>query len=637
MNWKAFTTFTAKDEISGAVEKAQKNTEKSSKRMGEDIEKTGRKVDGLASKWGDIAKGVAVGTLIAAGVTKGISALKNLTASVGEFAARCDTVRVSAMKIGVSTEGFQRLAYAAETNNVSVDKLSSGFNLLNKQLGEMQRGQGSLYKYLGDNNKALLGQVQSAKSNSEVFGILADAISQETDIAKRAALGTAAFGKSWSELYPLLAQGAEGIKKAGDAIPSLISDRQIAAANLWNNSIGEIKRNIQGFGDVIRNAVIQYVGPYVLALKEWITANREIIKARIHEYVQKAVNVFKKAVSVIAEVIKKVQSVVKFFQEWGRLILVIGGSVAVFWGFVSAIVAIKNAITVAKAAMTAFNAVVAANPIAIVVLVIAAAVAGFMLLANKVGGVVNALIVVGQTMMKWILTPFNLWLDLIKFLLPMGAWIGIVFAESFKAAGQTIMKCMLTPINLVISGIHGLVSAVGHIPGANWAKDAARGIKTFQDSMNEMLTGSTSTLLSDGPAFLLDPARNAANGMADKVAAAESWAMSGVSGLQGFQDTMNRTLTGSESRLTTDPAGFLFDPYDRHRAAYLNEHPEAATGGDDSALERKFEETIAAIEKGFSKPVPVDVNVTAPEGGPAGLRWSQCGIEDFYETQRLGI
>jgi len=73
-------------------------------------------------------------------------------------------------------------------------------------LGQFQLGSGSLYKHLKENDKALYDQVRAAKTNTEVFGMLANAISRETDIGKRVALGNAALGKSWAELYPLLAQ-----------------------------------------------------------------------------------------------------------------------------------------------------------------------------------------------------------------------------------------------------------------------------------------------------------------------------------------------------------------------------------------------------------------------------------------------
>jgi len=461
MDWKAFTIFSGRDEISKAVLAAQRNTEKSSKGMGSAVEGAGRKVDRLGEQFaslGNIAGGVAIGNLISSGVQKGIAALKNLVMSVNEYAVRADAAGKTSQKLGLSAESFQKLSYAAELSCVSNEKLTSSFNILNKNLGQFQLSQGNLFKYLEENNGALYNQVKAARSNEEAFYTIADAISKETDIAKRATLGNAAFGKSWADLVPMINGGSDAIKAAGEQIPNMISSRDIAAATLWNDTWLEIKRNIQGFGDVIRNAVIQYVGPYVLMLRDWINENRELIKQKIAEYVQKAVIVFRKAVGIIQELIKKVQDIVKFFQDWGAVILVIGGAVGTLFAICNAIIAIKNAITMVKTAFAILNAVMAANPVAIIILVIAAAIAGFMLLVKKVGG----------------------------------------FREALEVVGQTIMKALLTPFNLVLDAVQGLMWALGKIPGLDWAKDASDSIAAFQDKINMTLTGGTATLLEGG-------------------------------------------------------------------------------------------------------------------------------------------
>jgi len=575
LDWKALVSFGGRDEISGAVDKARKTTEKAGKGMGDSLSDTGRKADDLKSKIGgiaDIAKGVAIGNLITKGITAAISGMKNLITSVNEFASRADAAGKEASKIGLSAEGFQKLAYAASQSNVPTEKLSSAFNVLNKNLGQFQLGSGNLYKYLSENNKGLYDQVKAAKSNTEVFNVLADAVANETDIAKRSALGNAALGKSWAELYPLLAQGAEGIKAAGEAIPDLITNRQVAMATAWNSTWTEIKRSIQGFCDIIRSAVVQYVGPYVLAIKDLIASSRELIKQKIEAAVQKAVIVFKKAVGIIQELIKHVSKAIDFFKEWGPIILTVGATVGVLWGIVSATIAIKNAITMVKSAFAILNAVMSANPIAIIIIGVAALIAGFVVLMDKVGGFKNALVV----------------------------------------AGQTIMKVLLTPINLVIDAVGGLLSAIGKIPGMNWAKTGADSIQSFQDKMNTLLTGGTSTIYGGA--------------IAGAVAGFEKEGIAGA--IKGGAGGVASVVTES---------------YDTHRAAYLEAHPDEAPGmkpaadnADDNweKMISKFDEMIKA--QGATTGAVLDLQDSGPNS-PANLRWNKMGAEDFFETQRQGL
>ena len=565
LDWKAFVSFGGKDQISKAVGTAAKNTEKSAGKMGDAVAGAGKKVDGLKSKFSDlgtIAGGVAIGNLISSGVQKAAAAMKNLVMSVDEFAVRADNIRVSAMKVGLSSEGFQRLTYAANTSNVATEKLAAGFNALNKNLGS-----GALVKHLDGTNKALLDQVKSAETNEQAFMTIADAISKETDIAKRAALGNAAFGKSWAELYPMLVRGAEGIQKAADAIPNLISEDQIAAAQLWNSTIGEIKRNLQAFGDVMRNAVINTVGPYLLQLQNWIVINREMINQKIAEAVQKAVVIFKRMVSIIQDLIKKLQAVIKFFKDWGPIILAVGGTIGVLFGIVKAVIAIKNAVMVAKAAFAILNAVMAVNPVMLIVMAVAAAIAGFVLLTKKVGS----------------------------------------FKAALEVVAQTIMKYLLAPLNLVLDAVQGLMLALGHVPGMGWAKTAGDEIGGFQDKINTALTGSTGTF--------------AEGGVRGAVAGYESGGVAGA--IKGYAGGVY---------------GVVAESYGAHRAAYLEEHPEAA--GIEAGEEAKWEEALALLKEQNklteANTGAINDLADASPNSPKKLRWAAMGVEDFFSTMRAG-
>jgi hypothetical protein len=329
----------------------------------------------------------------------------------------------------------------------------------------------------------------------------------------------------------------------------------------------------------------------------------------------------------------------------------------------------------------------------------------------------------GQTFMKIVLTPINLIIDAIAFLMPLGAKTGAILSESFKAAGQTIMKVLLTPINLVIEGIKGVLNIASKIPGVGGKmKGALDAVESFQDRMNTALTGSETVLVKEvvrgaaagykeggmagavkggaqgAAATLSEPAKAASAGMADKVAAAEASSMSKVSGLQdfqnkmnvtltgsestltnsgvgflvdpvknaiaempdkmqdavekslssvagiqGFQDKMNVVLTGSTSTLTTNPSTFLSDPFNTHRAEYLAKNPEAAPGTKpvDSADDKweaalgKLGEMIAA-QNGTTEAVE-GLADNGSSTSPAALRWGSMGTQDFWEIQRIGV
>jgi hypothetical protein len=122
--------------------------------------------------------------------------------------------------------------------------------------------------------------------------------------------------------------------------------------------------------------------------------------------------------------------------------------------------------------------------IGLIIAAIAAAVQGISYLSGKVGGLGNAFKVVGQTIMKWILTPINLFFEYIK----------------------------------------GVLSLLSNIPGIGdkiaGARDVVAGV---QNKMNTLLTGSESTLFNSGLGALADPYKNARSAeLARQEAAAEA-------------------------------------------------------------------------------------------------------------------
>jgi hypothetical protein len=350
-NFQASAVFSGTDQMSAAVKKMQTNTTAAAGKMGKGLDNTAKRADALKSAIGGVGKiaaGVALGSLIAKGITAATTQIKNLVSSIQEYSDRVDGIRTSALKTGLNVQEFQKLSWAAESNNVSVEKLQTGLTALNKSLGA-----GTLMKHLSEVNTGLAAQVKKAKTNTEVFNLLSDAIKSEGNIAKKSALLNAAFGKSGNELIPLLNQGAEAIRQAGENISHIISDREIAAAKLWNSTLGDVKKNIQGFGDVIRNHVINAAGPYLMILRDWINKNREFLKQRIAEAVQKAVIFIKQAVI-------EVQKAIKFFQQWGKTLLALGGAVVTIIAIAKAINGIKIVIDGARAAMILFSGASAA-------------------------------------------------------------------------------------------------------------------------------------------------------------------------------------------------------------------------------------------------------------------------------------
>jgi hypothetical protein len=146
---------------------------------------------------------LALWAAIGAGIA-GTVALTQKTAEMGNELAK------SSQRLGVTVEALQELDYAASQSGVK--DLRGHLDKLNKTMGDVKSGTGTLTKYLNENDKQLLGQLKNVKSNEEAFMLLMDSVGKAPDEFTKAKLATEYFGKAGQDLIIMANQGADGIE-----------------------------------------------------------------------------------------------------------------------------------------------------------------------------------------------------------------------------------------------------------------------------------------------------------------------------------------------------------------------------------------------------------------------------------------
>jgi TP901 family phage tail tape measure protein len=159
-----------------------------------------------------------------------------------------------------------------------------------------------------------------------------------------------------------------------------------------------------------------------------------------------------------------IEPLINGFERFLSIIIGVGKFLKTFWPIILAVVA---AIKIIVAVMTVWNLVLGitsavASPILVTVILIVAAVAllaaGVYLMVKHWGKVKEVL-------------------------------AGVI--DIFKKVGQTMIKWMLTPINLLLDMVGGLLTVLAKIPGlGDLVGGAADAIDAFQGKMNMTMTGS---------------------------------------------------------------------------------------------------------------------------------------------------
>ncbi len=158
----------------------------------------------------------ATKSLIALGVAA-LAIVAGIAKSSVEIGKMGDNLAKTSAKVGVGIEALQELSFAAERSGLPANSLSGIFQKLNRNIGDLQAGTGTLTTFLNKSNPALLQQLKTVDDSEEAFNILIDAIAKAPTQFDKAALSQAAFGRAGQDIINFANQGTEEITKLREA------------------------------------------------------------------------------------------------------------------------------------------------------------------------------------------------------------------------------------------------------------------------------------------------------------------------------------------------------------------------------------------------------------------------------------
>lgn len=185
-------------------------------------------------KWGLAIGGAAVaaGTAITAFATK--------AASTG------DRIDKMSQKIGISRQAFQELDFICSQSGTSVDTLQMGIKTLTNQMQSAAAGTKSavgIFEQLGVSIYDSNGQLKDQEAMMWEAMSALQAMENQTE---KAALATDLFGRSGSELMPLL-NGAEGsieaMKQQAHDLGLVLSDDFVDSSVKFTDTMDQLKRS----------------------------------------------------------------------------------------------------------------------------------------------------------------------------------------------------------------------------------------------------------------------------------------------------------------------------------------------------------------------------------------------------------
>lgn len=302
------------------------------------------------------AGAILVGTLATVGVA--------FNYVVRGAAQTADEIQDASDRIGISTDSFQVLQYAATQSGVRLEKLEPILTKFSQVLGEATQGNGEasqIFKALGVSINDSTGRL---KSMEEILPSLADKISKIQNPSIRNAAAIKLFGKEGVKFVNVLADGSQGLKNFEEKARSLglvLDGKMIKAGGTLNDLFEEMQLVFSRTRDAIGAELFPVMMELLKTLEQIFIDNKPAIIAFAKAFAGELPNNLK----ALGNILKGVYLVVKpLFAAFGFVTSIFGTANTVFAGLALIITGkLIMAIYALGAALVQLGIITAATPI----------------------------------------------------------------------------------------------------------------------------------------------------------------------------------------------------------------------------------------------------------------------------------
>lgn len=295
--------------------------------------------------------------------------LKEATFGVFEQADKLDDL---ATKTGVSAQSLQELGYAGQFADVSMETIAQSLRILQRNASGAVDGNKDLVEVFKTLKVSLVDSTGHARSTESVFADLSDRFASMPEGMGKTNYMMKVFGKSGAEIAGVLNLGAEGLQKYTSEFRALgaeFSDSTLKDSARFEDNLLRLKTGFQGVRNTIAEAVLPVFNEMAQTTLDWFKANQELIRTKLKEWISDGIATVKFWVESIREWIKEQGGLSAVIDKASRALKVLGIFLAAI-EFVSFVAGIGHAI----AGIKALGVAIAANPIGLLITLLAAAV-----------------------------------------------------------------------------------------------------------------------------------------------------------------------------------------------------------------------------------------------------------------------
>lgn len=238
-----------------------------------DLDNAKGKAQDLDAKFSDVAdtaKKLGEGIGIVGGAVSGaMLAMAKETASYGE------ELELTSQKTGMTTEQISALGVAAQLNQSSMDSMSTGLKLLQKNMEGAASGSPQLVAQFQALGVQFIDSTGKAKPVNDVLLQVAARFAEMPDGAAKTGAALALFGRSGSDLIPTLnslgTTGLDPVIEKAKTLGLVMSEQDVQAASQAEKSLETMEASMKGLAVTVGSTLLPGLTSIVDTVRQDIT------------------------------------------------------------------------------------------------------------------------------------------------------------------------------------------------------------------------------------------------------------------------------------------------------------------------------------------------------------------------------
>lgn len=196
-------------------------------------------------------------------------ALAGLTVKAGQTA---DDLNTMSKVTGISTTELQKYKYSADLLDVSVETIAKSQTKMKKSMYSAQQGSSTMAEAFAKLGVSIEDSNGNLRSQDEVFAESIKALGQMSNETERDALAMQIFGKSATELNPLIEDNGETFQRVADIFANngleVVDQETIDKANQFQDALDTLKATGMATLSTIGMQLAGYLAPAMEKISE---------------------------------------------------------------------------------------------------------------------------------------------------------------------------------------------------------------------------------------------------------------------------------------------------------------------------------------------------------------------------------